>query len=47
VVDSAALFSETGLLWANKVVIFDKPEQTVGMILSKILQKQDVRLMGL
>ena len=29
-VDSTALLSETGLLWTKKVVILDKPGQTVG-----------------
>jgi hypothetical protein len=30
VVGSAALFSETSLFWAKKVVVLDKPGQTVG-----------------
>ena len=29
-INSAALFSETGLLWGKKVVMLDKPGQTVG-----------------
>jgi hypothetical protein len=29
-INSAALLSETGLLWAKKVVMLNKPGQTVG-----------------